>query len=65
MLLMCVGWYHVTCGALWDSLGFSSLLKLLTASLCLLCVPVIKTRLQSLNRGSTEDTYSGVVDCIR
>ncbi|XP_034443536.1 mitochondrial glutamate carrier 1 [Hippoglossus hippoglossus] len=28
-------------------------------------VDVIKTRLQSLNRGSTEDTYSGVTDCIR
>lgn len=30
-----------------------------------LCVAVIKTRLQSLNRGSTEDAYSGVTDCIR
>lgn len=29
------------------------------------CVAVIKTRLQSLNRGSAEDTYSGVTDCIR
>lgn len=29
------------------------------------CVSVIKTRLQSLTRGSTEDTYSGVTDCIR
>uniref|UniRef100_A0A668A5L7 Solute carrier family 25 member 22a n=1 Tax=Myripristis murdjan TaxID=586833 RepID=A0A668A5L7_9TELE len=29
-----------------------------------LYIAVIKTRLQSLNRGSTEDTYSGVTDCI-
>uniref|UniRef100_A0A8C1H043 Solute carrier family 25 member 22a n=2 Tax=Cyprinus carpio TaxID=7962 RepID=A0A8C1H043_CYPCA len=28
-------------------------------------VDVIKTRLQSLTRGSQEDTYSGVTDCIR
>lgn len=26
---------------------------------------VVKTRLQSLNKGSSEETYSGVVDCIR
>lgn len=30
-----------------------------------MCVSVIKTRLQSLTRGSQEDTYSGVTDCIR
>lgn len=29
------------------------------------CVAVIKTRLQSLTRGNTEDTYAGVTDCIR
>lgn len=28
-------------------------------------VDVIKTRLQSLTRGNTEDTYAGVTDCIR
>uniref|UniRef100_A0A8C6WY94 Solute carrier family 25 member 22a n=1 Tax=Neogobius melanostomus TaxID=47308 RepID=A0A8C6WY94_9GOBI len=27
-------------------------------------VDVIKTRLQSLNRGTTEDTYTGVMDCV-
>lgn len=26
---------------------------------------VVKTRLQSLNKGSSEETYSGVVDCVR
>lgn len=26
---------------------------------------VVKTRLQSLNKGASEETYSGVVDCIR
>lgn len=36
-----------------------------TAAVAVNPVDVIKTRLQSLNRGSTEDTYSGVVDCIR
>ncbi|KAG7268111.1 hypothetical protein CRUP_005470 [Coryphaenoides rupestris] len=36
-----------------------------TAAVAVNPVDVIKTRLQSLNRGSTEDTYSGVADCIR
>uniref|UniRef100_A0A671WQK7 Mitochondrial glutamate carrier 1 n=1 Tax=Sparus aurata TaxID=8175 RepID=A0A671WQK7_SPAAU len=36
-----------------------------TAAVAVNPVDVIKTRLQSLNRGSTEDTYSGVTDCIR
>ncbi|KAM9807977.1 LOW QUALITY PROTEIN: mitochondrial glutamate carrier 1 [Neosynchiropus ocellatus] len=36
-----------------------------TAAVAVNPVDVIKTRLQSLNRGSTEDTYSGVGDCIR
>uniref|UniRef100_A0A673A954 Mitochondrial glutamate carrier 1 n=1 Tax=Sphaeramia orbicularis TaxID=375764 RepID=A0A673A954_9TELE len=35
-----------------------------TAAVAVNPVDVIKTRLQSLNRGSTEDTYSGVTDCI-
>lgn len=26
---------------------------------------VVKTRLQSLNKGASEETYSGVVDCVR
>lgn len=39
------------------------MLYIFTWALC--AVSVIKTRLQSLNRGSTEDTYSGVTDCIR
>lgn len=40
--------------------------RIFTWALCVcVCVSVIKTRLQSLNRGSTEDTYSGVTDCIR
>lgn len=26
---------------------------------------VVKTRLQSLNKGSNEETYNGVVDCVR
>uniref|UniRef100_A0A8C6KZP9 Solute carrier family 25 member 22a n=1 Tax=Nothobranchius furzeri TaxID=105023 RepID=A0A8C6KZP9_NOTFU len=36
-----------------------------TAAVAVNPVDVIKTRLQSLNRASTEDTYSGVTDCIR
>lgn len=32
---------------------------------CLFVLLVVKTRLQSLNKGSTEETYNGVVDCIR
>lgn len=35
-----------------------------TAAVAVNPVDVIKTRLQSLTRGSTEDTYSGVSDCI-
>ncbi|KAJ0029476.1 hypothetical protein NQD34_004473 [Periophthalmus magnuspinnatus] len=35
-----------------------------TAAVAVNPVDVIKTRLQSLTRGSTEDTYSGVGDCI-
>lgn len=27
--------------------------------------PVVKTRLQSLNKGASEETYNGVVDCVR
>lgn len=26
---------------------------------------VVKTRLQSLKKGANEETYSGVVDCVR
>uniref|UniRef100_A0A8C5CMA5 Mitochondrial glutamate carrier 1 n=1 Tax=Gadus morhua TaxID=8049 RepID=A0A8C5CMA5_GADMO len=44
---------------------FSGCLAGSTAAVAVNPVDVIKTRLQSLNRGSTEDTYSGVVDCIR
>ncbi|CAG5957918.1 unnamed protein product [Menidia menidia] len=36
-----------------------------TAAVAVNPVDVIKTRLQSLNRASTEDTYNGVTDCIR
>ncbi|XP_073720633.1 mitochondrial glutamate carrier 1-like [Misgurnus anguillicaudatus] len=36
-----------------------------TAAVAVNPVDVIKTRLQSLTRGSHEDTYSGVTDCIR
>ncbi|KAI5614824.1 mitochondrial glutamate carrier 1-like, partial [Silurus asotus] len=36
-----------------------------TAAVAVNPVDVIKTRLQSLTRGSQEDTYSGVSDCIR
>uniref|UniRef100_A0A8C1Y064 Mitochondrial glutamate carrier 1 n=1 Tax=Cyprinus carpio TaxID=7962 RepID=A0A8C1Y064_CYPCA len=36
-----------------------------TAAVAVNPVDVIKTRLQSLTRGSQEDTYSGVIDCIR
>lgn len=36
-----------------------------TAAVAVNPVDVIKTRLQSLTRGSQEDTYSGVTDCIR
>uniref|UniRef100_A0AAV2L258 Mitochondrial glutamate carrier 1 n=1 Tax=Knipowitschia caucasica TaxID=637954 RepID=A0AAV2L258_KNICA len=36
-----------------------------TAAVAVNPVDVIKTRLQSLTRGSTEDTYTGVGDCIR
>ncbi|XP_046890574.1 mitochondrial glutamate carrier 1 [Hypomesus transpacificus] len=35
-----------------------------TAAVAVNPVDVIKTRLQSLNRGSTEEAYSGVSDCI-
>uniref|UniRef100_A0AAY4DWK0 Mitochondrial glutamate carrier 1 n=1 Tax=Denticeps clupeoides TaxID=299321 RepID=A0AAY4DWK0_9TELE len=35
-----------------------------TAAVAVNPVDVIKTRLQSLTRGSQEDTYSGVTDCI-
>lgn len=30
-----------------------------------LSLPVIKTRLQSLQRGVNEDTYSGILDCTK
>ncbi|XP_031420510.1 mitochondrial glutamate carrier 1 [Clupea harengus] len=36
-----------------------------TAAVAVNPVDVIKTRIQSLNRGGQEDTYSGVTDCIR
>ncbi|KAI1895650.1 hypothetical protein AGOR_G00108410 [Albula goreensis] len=36
-----------------------------TAAVAVNPVDVIKTRLQSLTKGSQEDTYSGVTDCIR
>ncbi|KAA0724682.1 Mitochondrial glutamate carrier 1 [Triplophysa tibetana] len=36
-----------------------------TAAVAVNPVDVIKTRLQSLTRGSQEDTYTGVMDCIR
>ncbi|XP_070975618.1 mitochondrial glutamate carrier 1-like [Oncorhynchus clarkii lewisi] len=36
-----------------------------TAAVAVNPVDVIKTRIQSMNRGSTEETYSGVTDCIR
>ncbi|KAG7473968.1 hypothetical protein MATL_G00101490 [Megalops atlanticus] len=36
-----------------------------TAAVAVNPVDVIKTRLQSLTRGSQEDTYTGVTDCIR
>lgn len=26
---------------------------------------VVKTRLQSLKKGANEETYNGVVDCVR
>ncbi|XP_036443072.1 mitochondrial glutamate carrier 1 [Colossoma macropomum] len=35
-----------------------------TAAVAVNPVDVVKTRLQSLTRGSQEDTYSGVTDCI-
>uniref|UniRef100_A0A8K9X1H8 Mitochondrial glutamate carrier 1 n=1 Tax=Oncorhynchus mykiss TaxID=8022 RepID=A0A8K9X1H8_ONCMY len=35
-----------------------------TAAVAVNPVDVIKTRIQSMNRGSTEETYSGVTDCI-
>ncbi|KAL7866849.1 hypothetical protein AOLI_G00146630 [Acnodon oligacanthus] len=35
-----------------------------TAAVAVNPVDVVKTRLQSLTRGSQEDTYSGVMDCI-
>ncbi|KAL2093777.1 hypothetical protein ACEWY4_011089 [Coilia grayii] len=35
-----------------------------TAAVAVNPVDVIKTRLQSLSRGSQEDTYSGVTDCV-
>ncbi|XP_051975205.1 mitochondrial glutamate carrier 1-like isoform X2 [Xyrauchen texanus] len=36
-----------------------------TAAVAVNPVDVIKTRLQSLTRGSQEDSYTGVMDCIR
>lgn len=30
-----------------------------------LCLTVVKTRVQSLKKGVNEETYNGVVDCIR
>ncbi|XP_041073828.1 mitochondrial glutamate carrier 1-like [Polyodon spathula] len=36
-----------------------------TAAVAVNPCDVIKTRLQSLQRGAHEDTYSGVVDCVR
>ncbi|NXI58422.1 GHC1 protein, partial [Chloroceryle aenea] len=42
----------------------SGLCYIPSAHHCLLsCSPVIKTRLQSLQRGVNEDTYSGILDC--
>ncbi|XP_064878270.1 mitochondrial glutamate carrier 1-like isoform X1 [Oncorhynchus nerka] len=35
-----------------------------TAAVAVNPVDVIKTRIQSMNRGSTEEAYSGVTDCI-
>nr|XP_033784492.1 mitochondrial glutamate carrier 1 [Geotrypetes seraphini]XP_033784493.1 mitochondrial glutamate carrier 1 [Geotrypetes seraphini] len=36
-----------------------------TAAVAVNPLDVIKTRLQSLQRGTNEDTYSGILDCIR
>ncbi|NP_001085887.1 solute carrier family 25 (mitochondrial carrier: glutamate), member 22 like S homeolog isoform X1 [Xenopus laevis] len=36
-----------------------------TAALAVSPCDVIKTRLQSLNKGANEETYSGIVDCAR
>lgn len=53
-------------GEKWDCKhGYSNMHWLWHTLTWALCVAVIKTRLQSLTRGSTEDTYSGVTDCIR
>ncbi|XP_078026206.1 solute carrier family 25 member 55a isoform X2 [Epinephelus lanceolatus] len=35
-----------------------------TAAVAVNPCDVVKTRLQSLNKGSSEETYSGVVDCV-
>lgn len=35
-----------------------------TAAVAVNPCDVVKTRLQSLNKGATEETYSGVVDCV-
>lgn len=35
------------------------------AYLVFLFVTVVKTRLQSLNKGANEETYSGIIDCFR
>lgn len=32
---------------------------------CFLFLTVVKTRLQSLNKGANEETYSGIIDCFR
>ncbi|KAL6112539.1 uncharacterized protein ACO6RY_09277 [Pungitius sinensis] len=36
-----------------------------TAAVAVNPCDVVKTRLQSLNKGSSEETYNGVVDCVR
>lgn len=37
----------------------------LTANINVASSPVVKTRLQSLKKGANEETYNGVVDCVR
>lgn len=52
-----------SCGVLTDNLKILSVF-LLPHYVCVSC-PVVKTRLQSLKKGANEETYNGVVDCVR
>lgn len=57
---MCIYW---SCVVLTDNLKILNVF--LQPHYVYVSCPVVKTRLQSLKKGANEETYNGVVDCVR